>query len=108
MCIRDRHKADVEGGTVMADGGGILGHLAVQHLIGAVALGIDGVKVAGTDAAAAALALGLVNDGLVVCIVGNGLSLIHIWVSHQYPFTEKPRSHGSGGRSFWRMPVIWI
>ena len=26
----------------------------------------------------------------------------------QYPFTEKPRSHGSGGMSFWRMPVIWI
>ena len=25
-----------------------------------------------------------------------------------YPFTENPRSHGSGGMSFWRMPVIWI
>ena len=59
------HKADVEGGTVMADGGGILGHLAVQHLVGAVAQGIDGVKVAGTDAAAAALALVLVDDRLV-------------------------------------------
>ena len=45
---------------------GVLGHLAVQHLIGAVALGIDGVKVAGTDAAAAALALVVVDDGLVV------------------------------------------
>ena len=50
-------------------GSGVLGHLAVQHLVGAVALGIDGVEVAGTDAAAAALALVLVDDGLVLLVV---------------------------------------
>ena len=63
----------MEAGTACAYGSRVLGHFAVQHLIGAVALRIDGVKVAGTDAAAAALALGLINDGLVVCIVGNGI-----------------------------------
>ena len=67
------HQRNMEAGTAGAHGSRILGHLAVQHLIGAVALGIDSVKVAGTDAAAAALALGLVNDGLVVCIVGDGI-----------------------------------
>ena len=67
------HQRNVEAGTACAYGSRVLGHFAVQHLIGAVALGIDGVKVTGTDAAAAALALGLVNDGLVVCIVGNGI-----------------------------------
>ena len=67
------HKADVEGGAVMADGGSVLGHLAVQHLVGAVAQGIDGVEVAGTDAAAAALALVLVDDRLVLLVVADGV-----------------------------------
>ena len=34
---------------------------------------LEAVLGTGVDAAAAALALGLVNDGLVVCIVGNGI-----------------------------------
>ena len=67
------HQTDVEAGAACADGGGILGHLAVQHLVGAVVLRVDGVKVAGTDAAAAALALCLINDGLVVLVVGDGV-----------------------------------
>ena len=67
------HQRNMEAGTACAYGSRVLGHFAVQHLIGAVALRIDSVKVAGTDAAAAALALGLVNDGLVVCIVGDGI-----------------------------------
>ena len=67
------HQRNMEAGTACAYGSRVLGHFAVQHLIGAVALGIDSVKVAGTDAAAAALALGLINDGLVVCIIGDGI-----------------------------------
>ena len=68
------HKADVEGGTVMGrTGGSVLGHLAVQHLVGAVAQGIDGVEVAGTDAAAAALALVLVDDRLILLVVVDGV-----------------------------------
>ena len=63
----------MEGRAVIADCGGVFGHLAVQHLVGAVALGIDGVEVAGTDAAAAALALVLVDDSLVLLVVCNGV-----------------------------------
>ncbi len=57
----------------MADCGGILRHLAVQQLVGAVVGRIDGVKAARTDAAAAALALVVVDDRLVFGIVSNGV-----------------------------------
>ena len=56
------HQADVEAGAVCTDGGGVLCHLAVQLLVGAAVDGIDGIEVAGTDAAAAALALFVIND----------------------------------------------
>ena len=67
------HQRNVEAGTVVADCGGILGHLAVQQLVGAVVGGIDGVKAARADAAAAALALVVVDDRLVFGIVSNGV-----------------------------------
>ena len=57
----------------MADRSGVLGHLPVQRLVGAFVGGIHGVKAAGTDAAAAALALVVVDDSLVLLVVGNGV-----------------------------------
>ena len=57
----------------MADRSGVLRHLPVQLLVGAFVGGIHGVKAAGTDAAAAALALVVVDDSLVLLVVGNGV-----------------------------------
>ena len=57
----------------MADGLRVLGHLAVEDLVGAVVGIVNGVKRAGADAAATALALIVVDDGLVV-YVGDGVA----------------------------------
>ena len=62
------HQRHVEAGAAMADGLRVLGHLAVEDLVGAVVGVVDGVERAGADAAAAALALVVVDDGLVVCV----------------------------------------
>ena len=67
------HQADMEAGAACTDSGGILCHLAVQLLIGAVVQGVDGVKVARTDAAAAALALVVIDHSLIVLVVGDGV-----------------------------------
>ena len=47
-------QTDMEVGTAIADRLGVLGHLLVQQHHGAVLHGVDGVKVAGANAAAAA------------------------------------------------------
>ena len=67
------HQCHMEAGAVVADRSGVLGHLPVQLLVGAFVGGIHGVKAAGTDAAAAALALVVVDDSLVLLVVGNGV-----------------------------------
>ena len=67
------HQRNVEAGTVVADCGGVLGHFAVQQLVGTVVGRIDGVKAARADAAAAALALVVVDDSFVFGIISNGV-----------------------------------
>ena len=66
------HQADVEVGTSVADRHGVLCHLAVQQGVGVVVGGVDGVKVAPADAAAAALAQVLVDDRLAG-IIADGV-----------------------------------
>src|SRR5699024_6124499 len=63
------HQADVEAGAAGADRSGVLGHLAVQFLVGAVVDGVDGVKAACHNAAAAALAQVVVDDRLVLAVI---------------------------------------
>ena len=67
------HQADVEAGPPGADRRGVLGHLAVQLLVGAVVDGVDGVEAARADAAAAALAQVVVDHGLVLGVVADGV-----------------------------------
>src|SRR5699024_3224944 len=67
------HQADVEAGPAGADRRGILGHLAVQLLVGAAVDGVDGVKAACADAPAAALAQVVVDHGLVLGVVVDGV-----------------------------------
>ena len=62
------HQRHVEAGAAMADSLRVLGHLAVEDLVGAVVGVVDGVERAGADATAAALALVVVDDGLVVYV----------------------------------------
>ena len=65
------HDVDVEGGTVVHNGLGVLGDLAVQHGTGLVPAGNHGVHGTGGNAAAAAHADVVVDVGLAV-IKGDG------------------------------------
>ena len=67
------HQADVEAGAVIADSGSVLGHLAVQLFVCTAVDGVNGIEIAGTDAAAAALAFVVIDDSLILLVVGNGI-----------------------------------
>src|SRR5699024_8488143 len=64
------HQADVEVGTAVQHGLGILGDLGAQLVVGAVVGVVDGVEVADAQAAAAAHALIVVNGSLVLLVEG--------------------------------------
>ena len=63
------HQGHVEAGAPVADGLRVFGNFAVKDLVGAVVGIVNGVERAGADAAAAALALIVVDDGLVIYVV---------------------------------------
>ena len=77
VAVADRghvlNQADVEVGTAIADGLGLLGHLLIQQHHGAVLHGVDGVKVAGADAAAAAHAVVGVDLCLAISTILNAI-----------------------------------
>ena len=62
------NKSDMEARTVIADGLCIFGHFPVQKFICIVVRIVDGVKAAGTDAAAAAFTLVIIDDSFPVYI----------------------------------------
>ena len=68
------NQADVEGGSAGAEGVGILGDFAAEQIQGVFIHGVDGVECAGTDASAAALALVVVDHGLLILTVGDGIA----------------------------------
>ena len=70
------HQTDVEGRPAMADGGGVFGHLPIQHFGGGIVRAEDDVLRAGADAAAAALAQVVIDVGLVILEIDGAAAAI--------------------------------